>query len=187
MRINTWRRLRVVPSHPGIRILSLLNKPVTSFHMKLSLGELFLLLKFYMPHTSVCFPLVSVPPNQDNSPEFPHALCILYWNLFGKNLLSPCVKKDKIQPFTTHQVHLSNMLFQNANLPNYWQNHRHTWKRLSNCGILLYKTNPIQRQSNLSSEEWKIPKYFKVIFTFKIAVRVLINSQPKKAPSLCYD
>lgn len=63
-------------------------------------------------------------------------------NLFGKNLPFPCVRKGKTQPFTTHQVHLS-VIFQNANLPNYWQIHRHTWKRLSDCGILLQKTNPI--------------------------------------------
>lgn len=44
MSINTRKRFRVVHSHPGIRALSLLNKAFTSFHMKLSLGELLLLL-----------------------------------------------------------------------------------------------------------------------------------------------
>lgn len=39
MRINT-QRSGVVHSHPAIRAWSLLNKPVTSFHMKLSFGEL---------------------------------------------------------------------------------------------------------------------------------------------------
>lgn len=56
-----------------------------------------------MPYTSVCFPPVnvSIPPNQDNSPESPHAL---WWHLILKavweNLLFPCVKKEKTQPFT---------------------------------------------------------------------------------------
>lgn len=69
----------------------------------------------------------------------------LYWNLLAKKtLFLPCVKKDKIQPFTFHYVHLNPMLFQNLNLPNYWQAHRHT----SDCDTLLHRTNQIQIKDN---------------------------------------
>lgn len=44
MSFNTQRRLSVGHSHKAIRAVSLLNKPVPSFHMRLSLGELLLLL-----------------------------------------------------------------------------------------------------------------------------------------------
>lgn len=116
MRINTQRRPGMVHSQKAIRALSLLNKPVTSLHMKLSLGELLTNTSskvWYALHLTPPPVNVSIPPNQDNSPESPHAL---WWHLILKSLWEkPCVKKEKTQPFTAHQVHLS-IIFQTAQL-----------------------------------------------------------------------
>lgn len=86
MRINTQRRPGMVHSQKAIRALSLLNKPVTSLHMKLSLGELLTNTSSKVWHALHLTPPpvnVSIPPNQDNSPESPHAL---WWHLILKSL-----------------------------------------------------------------------------------------------------
>lgn len=161
MRINTQRRPGTVHSQKAIRALSLLNKPVTSLRMKLSLGELLTNTSSKVWHALHLTPPpvnVSIPPNQDNSPESPHAL---WWHLILKSLwekpaLSLCEERKKLN--LSQLTRFTSQSY--SKLPNYWQIHRHTWKRLSDCGILLQKTNPIQRQLNLSFEEWKIPKYF---------------------------
>lgn len=120
MRINTQRRLSVVHSHPGIRALYLLNKPVTSFHNKLSLGRLLLHLTnrswevLYALHLSLFFICQHYCPPQTKTtvPNSPmHYGDTLYWKLFGQNLLFPGVKEDKTQPSTTHQAHHSTICY----------------------------------------------------------------------------
>lgn len=103
MRINTQRRPGMVHSQKAIRALSLLNKPVTSLHMKLSLGELLTNTSskvWYALHLTPPPVNVSIPQTKTTAQNPPmHYGGTLYWNLFGKNLLFPCVKKEKNSTF----------------------------------------------------------------------------------------
>lgn len=77
-----------------------------------------------------------------------------------KNLFLLCVKIDKIQPFTTHYVHLSILCCSKTSISLTVTSPQARLKKIIRLWyfIIQNKTNPNQRQLSLSSEEWKIPK-----------------------------